>query len=57
MQLEWLARREITFRQVSSMVTMARPWASWPVTTRLIARVTFSSWCLSEPLQMWPPLM
>ena len=38
-QLAWLGRREITFRQVSSMVTTALPFRSWPVTTRLILRV------------------
>jgi len=35
-QLEWFGRREITFRHNSSMATTARPFWSWPVTTRLI---------------------
>src|SRR5262245_55806345 len=37
-QLECAGRREITFLQISSMLTIARPFCSWPVATRRICK-------------------
>src|ERR1043166_8220443 len=51
-QLSWLGRREVTFRQISSMAMTARPVSSCPVTTRLMLSMRSSR---MRPLAGAPP--